>query len=157
MRDSGGNIYNNIKDNKEGISIILEILEKDKNLVMLYTAFCLAIPSITLTGLNNPDSLNSLQISTKIGFVVSLFFFLVAGGLFALYAWRVHMGIWVILNLLMRKDSSEFSLDELYLKIFSAKVGYVPKGVPILYAAWILLALAFVVYLFFIFDYINVL
>ena len=41
-------LHQNLKEHREEISVLLEILEKDKKLVTLYAAFCFAIPSVTI-------------------------------------------------------------------------------------------------------------
>jgi hypothetical protein len=146
-------LHDNFKENKDGILAILDLLEKDKQQVMIYTGFCFAIPSITLA---IQGDLTKLQLWIKIVLIFSFLFFLIAGTLFAIYAWRIHMGIFETLNHLLKTEPSEFVLDELVLNIFGRKDGFIPKGFKILYLAWGLLSLALIGYMFFLLDYVDV-
>lgn len=153
-------LHHRLNECRENINLMLTILDKDKDFLKLYIAFCFAIPSITLTALiSQNEAVKDLAIASKILFIVSLFLFLVAGGLFTYYAYKVHETTIKILQFMTDLDRPGRPTQEivecLHKKIFKPNIR--KREYFFLYWGWGTLFVALILYVFFVLDYIGIL
>ena len=131
-------------DSKDGnsstIKMLLDILEQDRQQVMLFVVLCFAIPSFTLSTIQ----ISSTPFLIRIFLVISLTLFITSGILYFFYSQRIHHKRLEGLQSIIDQDASLLREE-----LFGSKKGIWAKAGNLYLAGTISISLAFVNYILF--------